>query len=105
MSTKNQQVTCLNKNHADGQAHLPYADCRDPQPYGRCDFIYEWQLKDSPLDEEQAEKVLRWLSINPMEAKRYSGVSTCRAVLIIMSKGLYNSLYPPEYQTTGFDRQ
>lgn len=71
----------------------------------QCDFLYEYQLKTSPVDEETAEKILRWMGINPADAMRYMGVSTCRAILYQTSRELKGSLYPPEYQTTGFDRQ
>lgn len=71
----------------------------------QCDFLYEYQLKNCPVDEETAEKILRWMGINPEDAKRYCGVSTCRAILYTASRDLKGSLYPPEYQTTGFDRQ
>ena len=69
------------------------------------DFIYEYEVKNCPLNEEQAEKVLSWMGINPEDAKQYCGVSTSRAILQIVAKDMKGSLYPREYQTTGFDRQ
>lgn len=71
----------------------------------QCDFIYEWELKCCPVDEETAAKIVSWMGINLQRAKEYCGVSTARAVLIIASRDMKSNISPREYQTTGFDRQ
>jgi len=72
---------------------------------GRSDFLYEWQLKNCPIDEETAAKIVAWMDINLARAKQYGGVSTARAVLIMASRDLKANLSEVVYQTTGFDRQ
>lgn len=72
---------------------------------GRSDFLYEWQLKNCPIDEETAAKIVSWMDINLKRAMQYGGVSTARAVLIMASRDLKNNTSDHEYQTTGFDRQ
>jgi hypothetical protein len=72
---------------------------------GQCDFIYEYQVKNSPVDEETAAKILKWAGINPPDAEKYYGLSQSRAILFSWLHRHTGDLYPREYQTTGFDRQ
>lgn len=49
---KNQQVNCKNANHADGQPHLPYADCVEPVLYAphpkNVQAILDWYKEVRP---------------------------------------------------------
>jgi hypothetical protein len=72
---------------------------------GQCDFIYEYQVKSSPIDEETAQKILKWAGIDPADAEKYFGLSQSRAILYKLVHGHSGAIYPREYQTTGFDRQ
>jgi len=72
---------------------------------GLCDFIYKYQVENSPIDEETAEKILKWAGITPADAKRYCGLSQSRAIVYKWIARQTEDLYPREYQTPGFDRQ
>lgn len=72
---------------------------------GRSDFIYERQVKSSPIDEETAQKLLKWAGISPSDAEKYFGLSQSRAILYKMVHNHSGDIYPREYQTIGFDRQ
>jgi hypothetical protein len=72
---------------------------------GRRDFIYEWEVKSSPIDEEAAQRILKWAGISPSDAEKYFGLSQSRAILYKMVHSHSGDIYPREYQTTGFDRQ
>lgn len=69
------------------------------------DFLYKDKVKRCPIHEWVAASILTWLGIDIGEAKRYCGVSTCKAVLIVATQDFISHLYPPTYRTTGFDRE
>lgn len=64
-----------------------------------CDFMYEDKIKTCPVDEQKAAEILRWLGIGAEDAQKYSGISTCRAILLNAVKHYTNDLYPRNYQS------